>query len=80
MNALDLPRLRRRGLLNDSVITAASETICDKVPGAVTYPMLSANVALNLCKQLTKAIDMGHERVILALNHSAHWIGVFVDI
>jgi hypothetical protein len=77
--ALDLLRLRRRGLLNQSIITAALETICHRVPGATTYLVLSANVALDVFKQLTKAIDAGHERVILAKQHSVSWIGVFVD-
>jgi hypothetical protein len=74
----DLLRMRRRGLLNDSIVTAALETICHRASGATSYPVLSANVALDVCKQLTKAIDAGHERVILALNHSVRWIGVFV--
>jgi hypothetical protein len=67
--ALDFLRLCLRRLLNDSIITAALGTICHRVPGTTTYPVSSTNVALNVCKELTKAIDAGNERVILALNH-----------
>ena len=57
---LDLHRLGRHDLFNDSVITAALGELCHRVPGATTYPVLDAKVTLNFCKQLTKAIDADH--------------------
>jgi len=56
VTVLDLLRLRQCGTLNDTIITAALNTICSRVSGAATYPILSRNISLNICKQPINAI------------------------
>ena len=76
VTALDLLRLCTCGLLNDFIINAALETICSPLPGTATYHVLSRNVSANICRQSISAIRAGKQRVVLAINHTFHWIRI----
>lgn len=80
VDILDLLYLRNGNLLNQAIIAAALVTACDETDTVcMANPAVNYNVQMDVAKQLRRAFRAGAEKVIILLNHSIYWVGLFFD-